>query len=643
MSPTHLKPFQLGPWTVDPLGGAVTGPDGETQHLEPKVMDVLVCLAGHAGELVTRQQLLETVWNAGTGSDEQLTRAIGELRRAFGDSPGDSSYIETVPKRGYRLTAEVRTKPGNTDSAALPGSAARPPGRRLVATAATVLVLALIYIAFNRTENDAIPDASVASGKSIAVLPFVNLSDDAGNEYFSDGLSEEILNLLARVPGLKVIGRTSSFSFKGKPEDLREIGRALGVTNVLEGSVFKAGEQVRITTQLVDVSDGSTIWSDQYDRTMTDIFAVQDEIAAAILDELKIHVGKPPVRRQPTKVTEAYVQFLKARATLVNQDDVKQGEIALLRAIKLDPKFAEAHELLAHLYWTAYIPGIPIPDTRRLMRDQATAALAIDPSLPLARALYLMGNADNFSSPDVIEALESAARERPNDPAILRTLTWELLIAGYLQDALRAAERYVDIDPLSSVAHIRYSTALRAVGRIPENLAEFKAAAALTPDNLDWYFGELALYDHDDEAAIEYMEEYLRREGYTYLAWVRDLVTRGRDPASGQAYLDEHIPAIVQSAPPEKREDLRVGLNILYLLFGYLDRYFDIILETLPDDFSWTGVDMYVWYGTVFRDGGFTAHPKYLEVAEWMGLTDVWDRRGPPDYCSKVEGRWVCE
>ena len=643
MSPTLLKPFLLGPWTVEPLAGAVTGPTGETKHLEPKVMDVLVCLAGHAGELVTRQQLLETVWNAGTGSDEQLTRAIGELRRAFGDSPGDASYIETVPKRGYRLIAEVRREPGRTDAAAVPGRAARVPGRRLVTTAATVLVLALAYIAFNRIENDAIPDASVASGKSIAVLPFVNLSDDPGNEFFSDGLSEEILNLLARVPGLKVIGRTSSFSFKGRPEDLREIGRALGVTNVLEGSVFKAGEQVRITTRLVDVSDGSTIWSDQYDRTMTDIFAVQDEIAAAILDELKIHVGNPPVRRQPTKVTEAYVQFLKARATLVNQDDVKQGEIALLRAIELDPKFAEAHELLAHLYWTAYIPGIPIPDTRRLMRDQAAAALAIDPSLPLARALYLMGNADKYSSPDVIEALESAARERPNDPAILRTLSWELLIAGYLQEALQTSEHYVDIDPLSSVAHIRCSVALRAAGRVPESRTEFKAAAALTSDNLDWYFGEMELYGNRDSAAVEYMKNSLRRQGFVDTTWLEDIVTRGRDPLSGQAYLDQQIPRIVESVPQNKREELHDDLNRLYLLYGYLDRYFDIILEHLPADFAWTGVDMYVWYGTAFRSDGFTANPKYLEVAEWLGLTDVWDRRGPPDYCRKVEGRWVCE
>jgi adenylate cyclase len=645
MSPTLLNPFQLGPFTVEPLAGAVTELNGEAQHLEPKVMDVLVCLAGHAGEIVTRQQLLDSVWSGSSGSDEQLTRAIGELRRAFHDSPGNPRYIETVPKRGYRLIGEVRhAEPGTADSGVVAGSSAsRSTGRRVAVAAIVVLALALVYIALNKTAIDTTQDATFGGTQSIAVLPFVNLSNDPDNEYFSDGLSEELLNLLAKVPGLKVIGRTSSFSFKGKHEDLREIGRELGVKTVLEGSVLKSGDQLRITAQLVDVSDGTMIWSNQYDQTMTDIFAVQDEIAAAIIDELKIHVGTAPIRRRPTEVTEAYAQFLKARASLNVQQDVKQAETALLKATELDPNFAEAHELLAHLYWTQYIPGIPVADTRRLMREQAATALTIDPGLPLARALYLEGNADKYSSPDFIEALVSAARERPNDPAIFRTLTWELDIAGYLQEALQAAEHYVDIDPLSSMAHIRYSVALRAVGRVPESFTEMKAAAALTPDNLDWYLGELSLQQHRDDVAIAYMGDSLRREGYTDTAWVRDLVTRGRDPASGQAYLDEHIPILVQSVPPEQRDDLHEELNRFYLFFGYLDRYFEIILERPPGDFTWTEVSMYVWYGTAFRDGGFTAAPQYLEVARRMGLTDVWERHGPPDFCSRTDGRWVCE
>ena len=159
--------------------------------------------------------------------------------------------------------------------------------------------------------------------KSIAVLPFVNMSSDPEQEHFSDGLSEEILNLLAKVPELKVIGRTSSFAFKGKNEDLRVIGQTLGVTTVLEGSVRKSGDRVRVTAQLIDVSDGSHLWSETYDRTMTDIFAIQDDVAAAIIDALQIHVGTKPTRGRPTDNIEAYALFFQARVSLNAKDPRK--------------------------------------------------------------------------------------------------------------------------------------------------------------------------------------------------------------------------------------------------------------------------------------------------------------------------------
>jgi tetratricopeptide (TPR) repeat protein len=225
----------------------------------------------------------------------------------------------------------------------------------------------------------------------------------------------------------------------------------------------------------------------------------------------------------------------------------------------------------------------------------------------------------------------------------LRTLTWELLIAGYLEQALRAAERYIDIDPLSPMAHIRYAASLHAIGRIDESIAELKAAAAITSDNLDWYLGELYMGDKHDQAAIEHMEAYLRQNGAADPTWIEDLVTRGRDPAFGQAYLDKRIPVIVQSATPEIRLGFHADLNRFHLFFGYLDRYFEIILAEFPDDAAWTGVTMYLWYGMVHRDTGFTAHPDFLKVAKLMGLTDVWEQLGPPDFCSKADGHWVCE
>ena len=188
--------------------------------------------------------------------------------------------------------------------------------------------------------------------QSIAVLPFVNMSSDPEQEYFSDGLSEEILNLLAQLPELKVIGRTSSFAFKGKNEDLRIIGEALGVNTVLEGSVRKSGERIRITAQLINVSDGAHLWSQTYDRTMTDVFEIQDNVAGEIIEALKLHVGVIPERGRPTDHVEAYSLFLKARA-LQNEWNPDGAIDHLNHAVELDPNFAEAYELLAFSYWMA--------------------------------------------------------------------------------------------------------------------------------------------------------------------------------------------------------------------------------------------------------------------------------------------------
>ena len=299
--------------------------------------------------------------------------------------------------------------------------------------------------------------------KSIAVLPFVNMSDDSGNEYFSDGLSEELLNLLSKIPELKVIARTSSFAFKGKNEDIRVIGQALGVNTVLEGSVRKSGDRVRITAQLIDVSDGAHIWSETYDRTITDIFAVQDDVAAAIIDALQIHVGTIPTRGRPTENTAAYALFLKARASL-NVFEMQDVEVMLLEAIGLDQNFAEAYELLAYCYFYQCRPGVNAVEAQKLMGDAAANALAIDPDLVLAQALYQSGNVENYSYLGEIEAFERAVRQQPGNPLLLDALVWDLLEAGYLLKALGVAERFVEIDPLSPTANLDLANVLYAIG-----------------------------------------------------------------------------------------------------------------------------------------------------------------------------------
>ncbi len=477
--------------------------------------------------------------------------------------------------------------------------------------------------------------------KSIAVLPFVNMSSDPEQEFFSDGLSEEILNLLTKIPDLKVIARTSSFSFKGKNEDVRGIGDALGVNTVLEGSVRKSGERVRITAQLVDVSDGAHIWSETYDRTITDIFAVQDDVAAAIIDALHIHLGTNPTRGRPTENTAAYALFLKARAAL-NVFEMNSAEVMLLEAIELDQNFAEAYELLAYCYYYLCRPGLESIEGQRLTGEAAAMAIAIDPDLVLAQALYHSGNIESWSYLREMEAFDRAVRQQPSNPALLDAFVFELTESGYLQEALGIAERYVELDPLSPVANSFLANALYALGRTSEAEAALEFADQLGSNQAKWAIGAVNLVKKQDDIAIAHFEANLEQNGFPS-NWVRELVTGARDPVTGQAYLDRRIPKIVASFSEENTYFWQANMSTWYLFFGFLDRYFELVLELDLTDSRWTDADVFVWTGTIYRRLGFTAHPKYLDVAEAIGLIDVWEQRGAPDFCEKVEGAWVCE
>ena len=637
MSSKLIQGFLLGPWKVEPLRGVVSGANGETHHLEPKAMDVFVCLAEHANEVVTRDQLLDVAWNGSTAFDEQLTRVVGDLRRALHDHPGNPLYIETVPKRGYRLIGQIRlpddTKLERKQARSL--SITRLNEHKLAFVIVAALALALVYFAYDEfviepaqeevpaTTSTQVEDINETDKweMSVAVLPFVNISDDPGNEYFSDGLSEEILNLLAKIPGLKVIGRTSSFSFKGKNEDLRVIGQALGVKTVLEGSVRKSGERVRITAQLVDVSDGTHIWSESYDRTMTDIFAVQDDVAAAIFDALQIHVGAVPTRGRPTENTEAYALFLRARVSL-RAFETRDAEAILLKVVELDPTFAEAHELLAATYWRQAGGNMKAAEGQKLMFEAASKALAIDPNLVLAQAYYRSGNLETRSILGGIEAFQRVILAQPNNTEPLQALAWDLLILGYLQEALGYAERSVALDPLSPAANYRLFETLYAVGRTSEAVAALVLVIQHGDDFEERSIGEVNLVEMRDEIAVAHFESFLQRY-YDDSSWVRQLMTGARDPASGQAYLDRRIPPIVASMPEEEQHDWQLTLNRWYLFFGFLDRYFEFIFATDLSNATWTDSEVLIHDGTMYRRLGFTAHPKYLEVVAALGFVEL--------------------
>jgi TolB-like protein len=547
----------------------------------------------------------------------------------------------------YEMTLEGLKKEQDVDRSE---SITHATGRKLDFAIIGVLAIALILFAAERfvflpgrtlpveVTQEIVP---TEGQQSIAVLPFVNMSSDPEQEYFSDGLSEELLNLLAKLPELKVIGRTSSFAFKGINEDLRIIGQALGVRTLLEGSVRKSGNEVRITAQLIDASDASHIWSETYDRTLTDIFAVQDEVAASIIDALQIHVGSSPSRGRPTSSADAYSNYLRA-GLAAGEYDWRAVRQLCERAVDLDPSFAEAHELLAYSAWRMSDGTMPVDEAMALIRSASGSALAVNPDLVLAKALYRFSKTDSYSILAEIQAFDEAAVEQPNNPRILDSLFFNLFIAGYLDEALDIAQRLAEMDPLSLVANGRLPTALFAAGRVDDGFAALEIFDQLDPERTHWFYGEAHLAYGRNSVAIASFRKTLSDGGVHNAGWVADLVAGGRDPDAGQAYLDRRIPEIAASVPEDLYVDLGLELVTWYLYFGYVERYYDIIFDreltsTLGE------VGNLLASGIAYKQLGFTRHPRYLDVAEAVGIVNVWEQRGPPDFCEKTGGQWVCQ
>jgi len=318
----------------------------------------------------------------------------------------------------------------------------------------------------------------------------------------------------------------------------------------------------------------------------------------------------------------------------------------VLSAIELDPTFAAAHELLAYCYWNLGGATFNAAESQKLMGEAAAKALAIDPDLVVAQVLYQAGNTETYTYMREIEALEWGVHQQPGNPMLLQTLSWDLLEAGYLQEALGVAERQVQIDPLSTSANYRLAIALYAVERTEEAMAALDLTLQLSGGGaaVQWTLGAVNLIEKQDDIAITHLGAALKQFGTldTY-DWIAELVAGARDPATGQAHLDHGISQVVATALEEDQLSTQNVLNELYLYLGFPGRFLDTILDLDLDGSIWTDADVPVFYGTVFRRSGFTSHPNYLEVAESIGMMDVWEQRGPPDFCRKVAGEWVCE
>jgi TolB-like protein/Tfp pilus assembly protein PilF len=378
--------------------------------------------------------------------------------------------------------------------------------KRMVAVAVALAALALGWYWRGRSDTG---DATTGA-RTIAVLPFVNMSGDPQYEYFSDGISEEILNVLARTPELRVAARTSSFAFKGKSQDIPDIARELKVRLVLEGSVRRQGDRVRITAQLIDATSGFHAWSQTYDRELADIFAIQDEIARAIGDELKVRivgVAEGAVAPATAANLAAYDAYLRGLALWQTRDpDALLEAVGVFQqAISADPGHAPAYAGLALTYTVVadYTTRISSPDAQRLAAEAAEMALALDPALPETYAA--MGNVAGVSGRrHAATALyRRAIALRPSFATAHQWLGTQLMSNGEPDAALAASTRAAQLDPRSRVVGQNLSVVLLTLGRYADARAECERILSLYPDYGDCLLqgGFAALLAGDVDAA----------------------------------------------------------------------------------------------------------------------------------------------
>ncbi len=434
------------------------------------------------------------------GAPEWLPRAIVVLL-AIGFVPAVIfSWVFELTPQGLKRDEDVAPEQSITPQT----------GRRMDRTIIVVLVLALGYFAFDKfvltprreaaLVASAVPNESksVINTKSIAVLPFENLSRDPDNAFFTDGVQDEILTDLAKIADLKVISRTSVMQYKsGAPRNLREIGQQLGVAHVVEGSVQRAANKVRVNAQLIDARDDAHLWAQTYDRDLADVFAIQSEIAKAIADQLQAKLSpneKKAIEQPPTTDLAAFDLYSRAKSLLLTANFSATGEPDLRKAIELldeavkrDPSFFDAYCQLAYAHETIYaLWGDHTPVRLALAEAAVQAATRLRPDAAethLARAQYLYYGPRDYAG--ALAELEIARRALPNDARLFELTGYILRRRGQQEEGLQNLQRAVELDPRNFFTLQQIAGSYQALGRHAEAIAALDRVLAIVPDNAE--------------------------------------------------------------------------------------------------------------------------------------------------------------
>jgi TolB-like protein/DNA-binding winged helix-turn-helix (wHTH) protein/tetratricopeptide (TPR) repeat protein len=686
--------YRVGDLLVDMRLRRVTR-DGIDLGIVGRSFELLVALAGAAPRVVANEELMDRVWAGLVVNPETLTQRVKLLRKALADDAEHPRYVAVLRGFGYRIAATVETltelpepaAAGRTSasaSALLASSAAstsaaaeRAPapavgllsrsGRRVhVLGALLPLLVAGAGVTWWALEhrNAASDLAAVHAGSftaagspSVAVLPFANLTGAPTKDYLGEGIAEELIDALAHVPGLKVPAPTSTFAYKGRDADVRRIARDLGVTTVLEGSVRSAGERLRISARLVDAASGYQIWSQEYDRQSTDIFALQGELAAEIVQALRRHVSVdlPALmpRRSPTRDVQAYDLYLQAEAVFRGTPASAQQAIAFLdQALARDPDFADA---LAHRAALRIMPVMTGGGSAELLDEvgrDAVRALAMDPTSAEGHATREMLSALHGDWLDAEREYEATMSTGANDPYFRDFHSfWLLRPAGRLQqDESELLDSY-RLAPAHGFTLHELATTESLLGQDAEAVRYIELFHELvangTPvdgsDALPYVRRALRARRYDEVArwATLALSEPLRRAGGT--AAIDALSAALADPAeqpNADRALRSFVPQLLGSTEEDRVKmffvDALVMVGDVDGAYDTIERFLDRRLETTRG----RGVEWSEIWAPEMR--AFRQDPRFGALVARLGLVDYWRRYGAPDECSMTDGSLGC-
>lgn len=520
--------LRIGKWIVDESIDELRQGQ-ERIKLEPRTMRLLCLLAEQPGRVVSADEILSRVWTGVIVGQNSVYQAVAQLRRILGDTDEDAAYIATVPRKGYRLVAEVgefaessepqtNASEAQHEQAGLP--APKPPSTAAPwrwVTAAALAALALLgYQQLAVPKTTTTPKGPIA----LAVLPFADLSAAGDNSVFCDGLTDEVLNTLSRLPGFKVTGRTSTFALREQRLSPQELSQTLGVDYLLEGSIRRNGNRLRIAAQLINAKDGFQVWANTYDRAASGAISVQADISRAVIESLRVTLSPQSLARfeqQREVAPNAYDLYLLGRHQQLQRNaEALQRSIAFhQQAIAADPNFALAYAGLADAQMAGiYYRNQTIAELAPIVQKTIDQALRLDPELPEAHAAQAVLRLEQWRMDEAIASLKRAIAIDANYTEAYMRLGAAYVYDGKPQEALQAFEEVQARDPLNARSHEWRCGVLKNLGQFTEAERACQRALEIQPDipNALWTLGQVHFAKGDSEKAIKYYEQAITRD-----------------------------------------------------------------------------------------------------------------------------------